>query len=35
MDLRIEKAAFAFEARLKNVPKEGDVLDFLLYARTP
>ena len=31
----LEKAGFAFEARLKNnVIKDGEVLDSLLYART-
>src|SRR5436190_4702564 len=31
----LEKAGFAFEARLKNnVLKQGEVLDSLLYART-
>jgi ribosomal-protein-alanine N-acetyltransferase len=31
----LEKAGFAFEARLRNnVLKEGEVLDSLLYART-
>jgi RimJ/RimL family protein N-acetyltransferase len=31
----LEKAGFAFEARLKNnVIKHGEVLDSLLYART-
>jgi RimJ/RimL family protein N-acetyltransferase len=31
----LEKAGFVFEARLKkNVIKEGELLDSLLYART-